>query len=68
VQDGRCRAEVTDTGAGLKRAADGLGIGLSTLRERLELAFGGDAKVNLVALVPHGVRAELDFPAEASKT
>ena len=67
VQDGRCHAEVTDTGVGLKRAANGLGTGLSTLRERLELAFGGDAKLDLVALVPHGVRAELDFPAEERK-
>ena len=41
-------------------------MGLATLRERLQLAFGGDAKLNLAALAPHGVRAELDFPAQAS--
>jgi glucose-6-phosphate-specific signal transduction histidine kinase len=67
ARDGRCRAEVSDTGVGLKRAADGLGTGLSTLRERLELAFAGDAKLDLVALAPRGVRAELDFPAEEGK-
>ena len=66
VQDGRCLAEVTDTGVGLKRAGDGLGTGLSTLRERLQLAFGGDAKLNLAAIAPHGARAELDFPAQAA--
>ena len=67
VQDGRCRAEVIDTGVGLRGPGTGLGTGLSTLRERLEMAFGGDAKLNLVALVPHGVRAELDFPAQPSQ-
>jgi LytS/YehU family sensor histidine kinase len=66
VQDGRCRAEVSDTGVGLQRAGDGSGTGLATLRERLQLAFGGDAKLDLAALHPHGVRAELDFPAQPS--
>jgi hypothetical protein len=63
VRNGRCHAEVTDTGAGLTRARDGLGTGLATLRERLQLAFDGDAKVDLVAISPRGARAELDFPA-----
>lgn len=66
VQDGRCHAEVSDTGVGLQRAGEGPGTGLSTLRERLQLAFGGDAKVHLSELSPHGVRAEVDFPAQAS--
>jgi signal transduction histidine kinase len=63
VVDGRCRAEVIDTGVGLSQAGDGLGTGLSNLRERLELAFGGDAKLRLTALEPHGTCAEVDFPA-----
>lgn len=66
VQGGRCRAQVIDTGVGLQRAGDGPGTGLSTLRERLELAFGGDAHLSLAALEPHGVCAELDFPAQPS--
>ena len=66
VQDGRCLAEVLDTGVGLQQAGDGLGTGLSTLRERLQLAFGGDAKLQLAALAPHGARADLDFPAQPS--
>ena len=66
VQDGRCRAQVVDTGVGLQKSSDGLGTGLSTLRERLQLVFGGDAQLHLVALDPHGARAELDFPAQRS--
>jgi signal transduction histidine kinase len=64
VKDGRCRCEVTDTGAGLERAVGGLGTGLATLLERLQMVFGGDAHLNLTALHPQGARAELDFPAQ----
>ncbi len=63
--DGRCRAEVSDTGVGLKGAGEGLGTGLATLRERLQLVFGNDAQLRLIANIPHGVRAEADFPAQA---
>ena len=57
-----------DTGVGLQpsgqqRTGDGLGTGLSTLRERLKLTFGGDAQLRLTEMQPHGVCAELDFPA-----
>ena len=62
MREGRCHAEVSDTGVGLRGADGGLGTGLSTLRERLDLAFGGKAKLELVALQPHGVRAMIDFP------
>ena len=44
------RRSVTDTGVGLRSAGDGLGTGLSNLRERLQLAFGGDAQLRLRAL------------------
>lgn len=66
LKDGHCRAEVTDTGVGMRGAGNGLGTGLSNLRERLQLAFGGDAQLRLLALEPHGVRAELEFPARWS--
>ena len=66
LRDGRCHAEVIDTGVGLKDGGDTLGTGLSTLRERLQLAFGGDAHVKVVSLYPHGVRAELEFPARTA--
>jgi LytS/YehU family sensor histidine kinase len=63
VSDGRCRVRVSDTGRGFASAGSGLGTGLSTLRERLKLAFDGDVRLNLTEIEPHGVCAELDFPA-----
>jgi glucose-6-phosphate-specific signal transduction histidine kinase len=64
LREGRCSARVIDTGVGLQHAAEGLGTGLSTLRERLQLAFGGDGRLSLTGLMPHGVCAEIDFPAQ----
>jgi hypothetical protein len=54
---------VTDTGAGLRSMSDGLGTGLSTLRERLELTFGRDVELRVTAQHPRGVVAEVDLPA-----
>jgi LytS/YehU family sensor histidine kinase len=59
----RCLVRVSDTGAGLGKEGNGLGTGLTTLRERLDLAFGGDAHLRLTAQHPRGVSAEVDFPA-----
>src|SRR5258706_4579963 len=50
VQGGRCRAEVIDTGVGLTHVGGGFGTGLTNLRERLQLAFAGDAQLRLSAL------------------
>ena len=66
VQEGRCQVRVSDTGVGLRRVGEGLGTGLSTLRERLQLAFGGDVQLRIAELAPQGVCAELDFPAQQS--
>jgi signal transduction histidine kinase len=63
LRDGRCVMRVTDTGVGLKQASRGLGTGLSTLRERLKLAFGGEARLDLTEMQPRGVCAEISFPA-----
>lgn len=60
----RCHVGVADTGVGLAAGSDSRGTGLATLRERLQLAFGGDATVTLRAGGPRGTLAELDFPAE----
>jgi two-component sensor histidine kinase len=59
----RCIVRVSDTGVGLQAAGNGLGTGLSTLRERLRLVFGGDARLLVTDQQPHGVSAELDLPA-----
>ena len=64
----RCLLRVTDTGAGLRQAGSGLGTGLSTLRERLQLTFGGDVQLRVIAQQPKGVCAELDFPARGAAT
>ena len=63
LRDGRCHVRVTDTGVGLQSKNGGLGTGLSTLRERMQLAFGADAQLRLTEVQPHGVCAELEFPA-----
>lgn len=63
LRDDRCLVRVMDTGVGLKKPGNGLGTGLSTLRERMQLAFGRDAQLNLTEIEPHGVCAELNFPA-----
>jgi sensor histidine kinase YesM len=68
VHEGRCHASVIDTGVGLAPIGNSLGTGLANLRERLQIAFGGDAQVHLSALEPHGVFAELDFPAIRNAT
>jgi LytS/YehU family sensor histidine kinase len=68
LQDGRCRADVIDTGVGLEHAGSSLGTGLTNLRERLQLAFGGDAQLRLSALQPHGACAEVEFPAQQGST
>ena len=63
IRNGLCHAEVLDTGIGLRATSDSLGTGLSTLRERLQLAFGRESQVSLARLEPHGTVATLDFPA-----
>lgn len=53
-----------NTLANVRELVDGgLGTGLKTLRERLQLVFGDDARLRLTPVTPHGVCAELDFIA-----
>lgn len=63
LQDGRCHLRVRDTGVGLQPGSQGLGTGLATLRERLRLMFGDAAAVRLSEVQPHGVLAEVEWPA-----
>ncbi len=59
----RCLVRIADSGVGFQQGSGGLGTGLSTLRERLRLAFGAQAELRLSEQEPHGVVAELEFPA-----
>jgi len=59
----RCLIRVIDTGVGLRPANPGLRTGLSTLRERLELMFGGNARLEIAQQPQGGVSAELEMPA-----
>jgi LytS/YehU family sensor histidine kinase len=60
----RCLVRVTDTGTGLRESASGLGTGLTTLRERLQLIFGETAELRLLTNRPRGVAVEIDMPAQ----
>jgi signal transduction histidine kinase len=57
------RAWVADTGVGLAETARE-GVGLTNLRRRLAAFFGNDARLELSAVAPHGLRAELVFRAD----
>jgi len=63
LAEGRCWIRVADSGIGLRASGGGLGTGLTTLRERLALVFGGEARLSIRAREPRGVVAELEFPA-----
>lgn len=59
----RCVMRVTDTGVGLQAGGGSLGTGLASLRERLQLTFGGEARLDVENILPQGVRAVVSFPA-----
>lgn len=63
VRGARCVIRVIDTGVGLNGTNQGLGTGLGSLRERLQLVFDGDARLHVAAHEPRGVCAELEIPA-----
>ena len=67
-RDNRYVIRVSDTGVGLRHSGGGLGTGLATLRERLQLVFGAEAELRVSALHPHGVCAELELPARESQS
>jgi len=68
VHQQRCYITVGDTGVGLGISAGGLGTGLATLRERLELAYGTEATLELRERYPNGAVAELELPARTSRS
>ena len=63
LPSGRCLVEVRDTGVGLQPDSTGLGTGLATLRQRLHLAFDGEAELRMSEVAPHGMLIEIEFPA-----
>jgi len=64
VREQRVLLRVADTGVGLQpRQCGRFGTGLTNLRERLALAFDGDAQVRLTPAQPRGTLAEAEFPA-----
>ena len=65
-RDDVCRVQVRDTGVGVQPQGLTSGTGLSNLRERLRLAFGDTATLRLAEQQPHGLVAELKFPAQRS--
>lgn len=66
VRDGRCQLRVSDSGVGLRQTTAGPGTGLATLRERLQLNFGGAALLRLSERTPRGICVEVDIPAQRS--
>lgn len=65
VHEQQCHVTVSDTGVGFGAEVGGLGTGLATLRERLQLAYGTEARLELRERKPLGVVAELAFPARS---
>ena len=59
----RCLMRVRDTGVGLRATGQTSSTGLSTLRERLQMMFGGDAQLRITAGENGGVCAEVEMPA-----
>jgi len=59
----RCVVRVTDNGVGLHQSTNGLGTGLTALRERLQLIFGDAAHLRLGPNDPRGAAVEIDMPA-----
>jgi len=68
MREGTVVMRVKDTGVGLRKGNGGLGTGLTTLRERLRLAFGREASLDVFDVKPRGVCVEVTFtpPKEAA--
>jgi hypothetical protein len=63
VGSGRVVLWVLDSGAGIDEKKPP-GTGLANLRERLGAMYGGRATLTLSGVEPHGVRAEIELPAQ----
>jgi sensor histidine kinase YesM len=63
-EDGRISIEVIDNGVGLQNAppSKGSGIGLKSVRERLQLLYGSKAELQLSSTQDGGVSARIQLP------
>ena len=59
---------VADDGRGFSTETAGTGIGLKNVRERLKLAYGGDASFSIVANFPAGIAATITVPVTGPKS
>lgn len=64
VASGRVQLWVADTGRGLDESR-APGTGLANLRGRLAATYGDRASLVLSGVEPHGVRADIELPADA---
>jgi len=65
AEDGeRLRVSVSDTGEGVK-PTQGVGVGLTNIRERLKALYGTSARLVLEENAPRGVIASIEVPAAA---
>jgi signal transduction histidine kinase len=65
LENGLCRVTVSDSGAGFgSGVSGGTGHGLTSVRERMRLAFGGEFTMDIKE--HDGVSVEMAFPAKES--
>ncbi len=64
MADGHCVVTVRDTGVGLTDDDGVGGTGLLSLKERLQLAYGGRAALALSPNRPRGLQVRVDLPLE----
>jgi len=62
-QNGRLIMKVEDNGPGLNASSNGLGIGLSNTRARLEQFYGNDFSFQIANSAERGATVTLDVPA-----
>ena len=66
ILHGKLAVTVADTGLGFGRAATaGTGIGLTNIRERLQLLYGGKASMTIAENTPSGTLVTLTVPYQA---
>jgi signal transduction histidine kinase len=62
--DARVSVTVADNGRGFGGDSSGTGVGLKNIRERLKLAYGGDASFAIGPNFPNGVAASIIVPVK----